>query len=372
MAVGPLAPRLAALLLLASLGLSRAESWRVQFFHDQDDSELAIHDLVFPSSRRGVAVGSLAEGRRIRPVALLTADGGDHWDVADLKEDALSLYFLNEQLGWMVTDEGLWRSQDSGQSWEKVKKVRGLRRVCFVDASRGWAVGHPKAVYATTDGGLEWSKLPEADQPKSNPEYTTYAWIEFANPRLGIIAGWSHPPRRGESRLPPWMEPERARRQRQWPSLTILLQTPDGGRSWKPSATSMFGRITRLSLNARGQGLALVEFQDTFEWPSEVYGIDLEKNSTTRIFRRKDCAVTDVTVLANGTSYLAGFEPQGTMHESPIPGKVKILRSQDLVSWEEMSVDYRATARRLVFACAGPDLLWVATDTGMILKRSSQ
>ena len=33
-----------------------------------------------------------------------------------------------------------------------------------------------------------------------------------------------------------------------------------------------------------------------------------------------------------------------------------------------MQVDYRADGRRAVFAAAGPDDIWVATDQGMILK----
>jgi hypothetical protein len=33
-----------------------------------------------------------------------------------------------------------------------------------------------------------------------------------------------------------------------------------------------------------------------------------------------------------------------------------------------MQVDYRAVARRVILATAGPDHVWAATDTGMILK----
>jgi hypothetical protein len=38
-----------------------------------------------------------------------------------------------------------------------------------------------------------------------------------------------------------------------------------------------------------------------------------------------------------------------------------------LKGWDEMKVDYRASAQRVVFAAAGTDL-WLATDNGMILK----
>jgi hypothetical protein len=39
-----------------------------------------------------------------------------------------------------------------------------------------------------------------------------------------------------------------------------------------------------------------------------------------------------------------------------------------LKRWRETEVDYRATARRVVLASAGPEQLWAATDSGMILR----
>jgi len=41
-----------------------------------------------------------------------------------------------------------------------------------------------------------------------------------------------------------------------------------------------------------------------------------------------------------------------------------------LENWTEMSVDYRAVARRAMISGPDPQHVWVATDTGMILKRS--
>jgi hypothetical protein len=37
-------------------------------------------------------------------------------------------------------------------------------------------------------------------------------------------------------------------------------------------------------------------------------------------------------------------------------------------SWSEMAVDYRAVARRAILAGADEQNLWLATDSGMILK----
>ncbi|MCL6508106.1 MAG: hypothetical protein K6T59_13900, partial [Bryobacteraceae bacterium] len=67
-------------------------------------------------------------------------------------------------------------------------------------------------------------------------------------------------------------------------------------------------------------------------------------------------------------AYLAAVEPAGKLRRSPVPGRLHILRSDDLTTWSEMPVDYRAVARRAVLAAAGRKDIWVATDTGMILR----
>jgi hypothetical protein len=49
---------------------------------------------------------------------------------------------------------------------------------------------------------------------------------------------------------------------------------------------------------------------------------------------------------------------------------LKILRSDDLDNWQEMDVDYRATAHRVMISAVDDRNIWIATDTGMILKLS--
>jgi hypothetical protein len=47
---------------------------------------------------------------------------------------------------------------------------------------------------------------------------------------------------------------------------------------------------------------------------------------------------------------------------------LKVLRSSDLEHWTEIPVDYRAVAGRASIAAADARNIWIATDTGMILK----
>jgi hypothetical protein len=164
------------------------------------------------------------------------------------------------------------------------------------------------------------------------------------------------------------MEPEKAKRP-QLPHYTVLLETRDGGKKWVKSEASVFGQVTRISLAPQGVGLGLVSFRDIFEFPSEVMKIDLRTGKSTRAFAAKDRAITDVRVFAGSTTaMIAGYEPSGPIYNSPIPGRLKVLTSNDLDKWTEMTVDYRAVAHSAVIAGPDEQHVWIATDTGMILK----
>ncbi|MCC6858657.1 MAG: hypothetical protein IT158_08855 [Bryobacterales bacterium] len=358
----------ATLLALAVSGRT-AQIWELTYFYDQDQSSLTIQDLAFASPRRGVAVGILNENGRERAASLVTSDGGATWELVRLKEPGTALFFLNETLGWMVTPKGIWQTQEAGRSWRKLGGPRNLLRVYFTTPERGWAVGLRKSAYETSDGGKTWTKVAAAETPKAKPEYTAYGWIEFANPEVGMITGWNRPPRRTDRGLPDWIDPEQARFRREWPGLSIFLETRDGGKNWAPSTVSTFGRVTRVRFSPEGFGLGLIEFFGAMdEWTSEVYRMEWKTSGQSRrVYRDKSLVVTDIALQPGGEGLLAGVQALGQLKRSPIPGKVRILRGSGLETWTEMEVDYRATARRVILATSG-DHAWAATDTGMILK----
>ena len=348
------------------------ERWRLEYFYDPaQDSEFAIADLAFPSARVGMAAGQIAGRGKPKPYAVSTTDGGRTWTPLAIPEIAISLFFLDDRTGWLVAPNSIWHTGDFGQKWTRLKPAPGALRVYFSDEKRGWAVGEYKSVWQTWNGGATWTAVEAAASPQTVREQSVYGAIAFANPKDGMIVGWSKPPHPGaRDRAPDWVDP--GGQPREWPGLGISLQTRDGGRTWKAAETSMFGQSTALSLAPNGRGLLLVEFFGRFDYPSEVYRIDLTTGKTTRAFRRKDRAVTDVLVEAQGPAYLAAVEPSGTLFHSPVPGKLKMLKSEDFENWTEMDVDYRAVGRRAYLAAPNGENVWVATDTGMILKLTSE
>jgi hypothetical protein len=356
---------LAPLLIVTALSIPLAAArWDMLYFYDEDRSALSIVDITFPSATRGIAIGSLNKKGNTKPTALVTSDGGKTWTFVPVKEPCVSLFFLDEANGWMVTTEGIWFTDESGRSWKKIRKQKNLMSVAFVTPEHGWAVGLAKAIIETKDGGKTWTKVEPATKVETTTEFTAYNLIEFVNKKTGIIIGRSHPPSWNDG-MPAWLDSDAKRRER--PNITLFFETQDAGEHWAPEASTIYGQITSFRVGANNRGLGLVEFQDPFPWSSEVIRIDLKTGKSSTALRRKDRTITDIA-LTDDAAFAAAIEPSGSVAHSPIPMPVKVLRSGDLTTWTDMDVDYRATATRVMITAIDSKTAWLATDTGMILK----
>jgi len=344
-----------------------AGRWKVQFFYDADQSSLVFDDLQFASARRGVAVGRIEQRNHGEPVSLVTSDGGEHWDRLPLKDEPLSLFFLNEGLGWLATAKGLWQTTEAGRNWTRLPKPPAeILRVYFADEQHGWAVGRKKSVLETKDGGRTWTPVAAAAEPPGRPEFSAYTWIAFATPKDGLICGWNLPPQPGGPDLPAWVDPDTALRRHELPHLTYLLATNDGGKTWRPSSASVFGETPRVRFTPGGMGMSLVVYAQDYRIPSEVYKIDWHTGKSASVYRDPNFSVSDLWLEPDGTVYLAGMVSVARLRDI-VPGKVQVLKSRDYSAWTEIPVDYRATARRVTLAASAGEM-WMATDTGMILK----
>ncbi|MBV8847117.1 MAG: hypothetical protein JO307_30275 [Bryobacterales bacterium] len=366
-------------LLLAMAPVLSAQRWTLQYFFDEAKARLTIADLAFPNAQRGIAVGWTEEGEhKPKPVALVTSDEGAHWTVIPLQDLPRSVFFLNDSQGWMVSEDGIWFTEESGRSWRKIseqlkpdKKLKPsppgglILKVWFNDAQHGYGVGYQKTVVQTSDGGHTWTPVPDAAKPTGNPVFTGYSQIAFDGP-LGIIAGAAIPPRRDLGPLPTWMDPERATKARQVPTLTLTLQTRDAGGHWTPDNAPLIGFVSALRI-AAPDALYVFSYNASFQFPSEVFHSDFRTGESTSAFHQADRRVTDIALFPGPVAFLAAVEPPGRLNTVPIPGRVKMLTSTNLKEWKEMPVDYRAEATTLTLAGPDPKHVWAATDTGMIL-----
>jgi photosystem II stability/assembly factor-like uncharacterized protein len=365
------AAKILTVLSVLSLGLplsgQATQRWKIAFSYKKLDSLLDLKDIKCPSAQRCIAAGVVFEkGGHEQGIVVLTSDGGKQWSVMDVKEHPVSLFFLNDSVGWMVTDRGIWSTAESGRSWTKVESPKGgILRVHFLDPSHGYATGFPKLVYETTDGGKKWSKLAAAEQPPTEAQDTVYDCIAFSGDH-GVIVG--NLIQRENVGRPIWLDPDVARYRREHQTKVAMLETFDGGKKWAASTLSIVGTLSQLRFAKDGSAIILVEYMNYFTLPSSVYKTRLRQQGTTTIFEERDRAVTDVAVLPDESAMLASIEPPGSSNQVPIPGKLKMYASTDMKVWREIDVDYRAAAQRSILAAVDAQHAWLATDTGMILS----
>jgi len=364
--------RLAVAALLILLPLTASDKWNIAYQYDKDESSLFLRAIEFPSDQRGIAIGVLSEKGDSRPVALVTANGGQSWDQIKLKDQPLSLACFTDEVCWISTAKGVWRTDEGGREWKKISDTKYIMKMQFVSATHGWAAGAGKSAWETTDGGKTWTLLPILKDVKATEKYAGFMAVAI-NGNFGFIGGNSRPPRHDDSIYPDWMVPEEVAKRREFPGMMLLLETRDAGKTWTPSTNSVFGTLTALRIRPEGGvAAALLEYFHTFETPSEVMLVDFKTGKSRSVFREKNTAVTDILLGPNGASLVAGVEANG-LRTLPIPQKLRILEaniSQASTSfiWTKMEIDYRVTARRVTMARKPNGQLWAVTDSGFILR----
>lgn len=341
-------------------------AWRLQHFHDESRSSLTLVDVAFPSATRGVAVGIRQEERGQQGAALVTGDGGRTWTPVEVGGLPRSVRFLNEQLGWLVADNGLWRTEEAGRSWQRVARLPGALAVSFLDEQRGFAVGTRKRLWRTGDGGKTWDEVEAARQLIGNPDHSVLHLIERVSPQELLVLGHSRPPRRDSLAVPEWADPEAAKLRPQVPTTLLQLESRDGGQTWKSNAASVFGDLTRFRPGPDRTYLGVFRFRQQFPHASELVLADLKTGQSSTVSRPKEYVITDA-VSVGKIAYVAGVQRTSTLNESPIPGAVRLFQSRNLSLWEPMEVDYRAVATRVSLAVREAGQAWAVTDTGMIL-----
>ena len=154
-------------------------------------------------------------------------------------------------------------SDDQGKTWRQARQVPvsvSLTALSFVDAQRGWAVGHGGVVLHTTDGGETWTRqadgvalaraaLAEAEQLAAQRPGDPAAERALADARRLVDDGADKP----------LLDVRFVDSQRGWVvgAYNLFFETVDGGATWR-SVSARLDNPRALHLNAlavRGQTL---------------------------------------------------------------------------------------------------------------------
>ena len=149
-----------------------------------------IYDIFFHDSETGFAVSDA--GRLYR-----TTNGGDNWLAVDLglNRNLRAISFASRDIGYAVgATSTVLRTTNGGETWTLVPttdfaggsaadlQFRTLGSVYFADADNGWIVGNLGTIWATTNGGQNWTR-------QTAPANTLLNRVHFADAQTGWAVG---------------------------------------------------------------------------------------------------------------------------------------------------------------------------------------
>lgn len=161
---------------------------------------------------------AFAQAPAAAPLPLIAAQHSDHASHAMLLAAA--------RAGARIVTVGghgvVLLSDDNGKTFRQARKVpidSTLTGVAFVDAQKGWAVGHWGAILHSDDGGETWA-LQRSDVATDRPLFA----VHFFDAQRGVAVGlWS-----------------------------LLLRTEDGGRHWQIVTPPLPQGASKADLNLYG------------------------------------------------------------------------------------------------------------------------
>lgn len=135
----------------------RTRNWGWWWYYELFDNEYS--DSHFTSQEEGIFSGY--------GVMTKTSNGGKNYEAIDIKGDFFTaLHFVNNDLGFACGyNGGVYRTSDSGNSWEKIHKTNFAGKrvhfndITFTNPQNGVIVGNNGIVLVTKNGGDDWQRV---------------------------------------------------------------------------------------------------------------------------------------------------------------------------------------------------------------------
>ncbi len=120
---------------------------------------IPLVDICFTNENKGWIIGGWFSMPNFR-LMLETNDGGYNWveKTINLPHGLLSIFFLNDSIGWAGGYRVMIKTVDGGYTWQELDVSSfypEIKSISFVNTDIGW-IGGEKSIHKTTDGGQTW------------------------------------------------------------------------------------------------------------------------------------------------------------------------------------------------------------------------
>jgi len=359
-------------------------NWDVAYY--QTYAYAAVHDVFVLDITHGWAVGD--DGNIFRIVY-----GFDHWSyVTSLPVDLLSVFFINQDIGWASGWGKLYKSTNGGISWSEKQTGVNTRiwDVLFLNQNEGWATAYPNVLLHSTDGGETWistiasipfvyklcfvsdslgfvtgnSYILKTTDGGNNwasvliPGASWFEGISFVNDFVGYIAG----------------------------RYNKIYKTTDSGETWNAKILSEFNNLNAIDMVGVTRGVSVgdngaIVKRNNDSWFSGITSTTQNLNSVHTFSTSSSIAVGDSGVIIKSTdNYLHWSERNSGINvnlnsvqfiDSDIGWIVgengTLLKSTNAgESWSNINSGFNENFSSVFFINSSTG--WITGDNGLIIK----
>ncbi len=116
-----------------------------------------LHDVVMLTAQKALCCGG--DGYKTGYI-YSTYDGGEHWSIDTFPMEFRSLFFTDDETGFVAGYGVIFKTTDGGTEWQ-LTEAKGdfFQSVFFTSALTGYAVGYEGTILKTENGGDDWELL---------------------------------------------------------------------------------------------------------------------------------------------------------------------------------------------------------------------
>ena len=251
-----------------------------------------------------------------------STDGGSSWISIPVPTPTTnSFYFINEQLGYMLDEQNIYKTSNGGNNWHDIYthpiSLNGGKFKTFINDSTGFLESNLR-LYRTQNGGISWDSL----------GYFVPRKIIFTNQHTGYMVGR--------------------------PDSSVLFKTTNSGMSWQRKFTMLMPGSGR-------------EFTDLSITGNTFY---ISANAGGGLFKSTDSGESwkDISQYSNSFSFKSVYQVDNLVSFAGGDQSGLFYTSNGGINWQE-NMDFKNTTNtknRLIndIQFIG-NTGWIGSDTGL-------
>ncbi|MFC2084311.1 WD40/YVTN/BNR-like repeat-containing protein [Bacteroidota bacterium] len=267
-----------------------------------------------------------------------SSTGGKNWTNVIVGEDFIpwSVHFNNEDLGWIGVDNGIYRTDNGGNSWDlttfdtsQVGKLL-INGIYFFDDTKGWAIpfwletSQTGYIFHTIDGGKNWIQ-------QFHPGHAIIKSIDFITKDIGFMVGEnrSHYGRlyktsncgdsweRFSTRNISFVDIDHVTEQKGYACgyeldddleyEAVVYKTEDSWNTWQIQYQNNNEELYSIQMYDKNIGWACGScYSDSLEWGGIILATSEENDNWEEVYRIEDISLNDIQFIDDKTGWAAG------------------------------------------------------------------